>query len=192
MSPILSELENVETPRLRFRRLTQADAEVLFDIFSDDQVTRYLLSPSMATLEEAEESIRRKLDYYERGEAFQLAVEERATQTVVGTVTLFHIVAESKRAEIGYVLGKQHWGRGLMREAVEALVEVALSKLDFNRLEADIDPRNAASAKLLEHLGFQREGLLREREIAKGEVTDTAYYGLIKSDWLKRAESVPR
>jgi RimJ/RimL family protein N-acetyltransferase len=143
----------------------------------------------MTDISQAVESIRRKLEYYKGSEIFQLAVECKANGCFLGTSSLFHLNLESKRAEVGYVLARPYWGQGYMTEAAAALVDTAFGKLGFNRLEADIDPRNTASAKLLERLGFQREGLLRERELAQGQMTDTALYGLLKSDWDRKRSS---
>ncbi len=97
--------------------------------------------------------------------------------------TLFDINTICRRAEIGYALGSGVWGKGYMNEALTALLGYGFTELDLNRVEADIDPRNEASAKTLERLGFTREGLLRERWIVDGEVSDTAYYGLLRREW---------
>ncbi len=70
-----------------------------------------------------------------------------------------------------------------MNEALRTLVDHAFTTLDLNRLEADIDPRNLASAKTLERLGFQQEGLLRERWIVGDEISDTAFDGLLRREW---------
>ena len=70
-----------------------------------------------------------------------------------------------------------------MNEALLRLLEFGFTELDLNRVEGDVDPRNVASAKSLERLGFKREGLLRERWIVGGEVSDTALYGLLRSEW---------
>ena len=70
-----------------------------------------------------------------------------------------------------------------MHEALSALVDYAFKTLGLNRLEADIDPRNHASARTLERLGFQKEGHLRERWIVSGEISDTWWYGLLRRDW---------
>lgn len=89
----------------------------------------------------------------------------------------------SRRAEIGYVLAREVWGRGLMHEALSALVALAFQTLNLNRLEADIDPRNTASTNSLARLGFVQEGFLRERWIVGSEVSDTALFGLLRSEW---------
>ena len=72
-----------------------------------------------------------------------------------------------------------------MHEALQALLQHAFDRLDLNRLEADIDPRNLASARTLERLGFQKEGYLRERWIVNDEVSDTALYGLLRREWRR-------
>ncbi len=76
-----------------------------------------------------------------------------------------------------------------MSQALQALLGYAFQTLDLNRLEADIDPRNLASAKTLERLGFQKEGHLRERWIVNDEVSDTALYGLLRREWLERSSA---
>ena len=70
-----------------------------------------------------------------------------------------------------------------MHEALAAFLAYALPTFDLHRVEADIDPRNATSARTLERQGFQREGLLRERWIVGGEVCDTAFYGLLAREF---------
>jgi RimJ/RimL family protein N-acetyltransferase len=76
-----------------------------------------------------------------------------------------------------------------MHEALQALLGYAFQTLEFNRLEADIDPRNVASAKTLERLGFQKEGHLRERWIVNDEISDTDLYGLLRRDWQEHSRA---
>ena len=87
---------------------------------------------------------------------------------------------------MGYGLAEAAWGQGFAAEAVGALPRHGFDALDLDRVEADIDPRNTASARLLERLGFTREGLLRERWIVDGEVSDSAIYGLLKREFKAR------
>jgi len=93
----------------------------------------------------------------------------------------FHVA--SRRAEIGYALGRPYWGSGYMHNAQQALLCYSFQTLALNRLEADIDPRNLASARTLERLGFKKEGHLRERWIANDEISDTYLYGLLRREW---------
>ena len=86
---------------------------------------------------------------------------------------------------MGYALGRAHWGNGYIWEALNALLAYAFEELGMHRIEADVDPRNAASIRTLERLGFVREGYLRERWHVGGEIQDALFYGLLRSDWEK-------
>ena len=173
----------LETPRLQLRPLVDTDAEALMALYADERVARYLSRPAWTSLDQARASITRAQAGLEAGEGLRLAVLQQGQARVIGDVVLFDFVPQCRRAEMGYALAADHQGHGYMREALTALLDHAFTALDLNRIEADIDPRNAASARILERLGFQREGLLRERWIVAGEVSDTALYGLIRSDW---------
>lgn len=170
------------TPRLRLRPLRADDAEALFAVFSDPEVMRYWSTPPWTSIDQAHQRIAADTAGMAAGEHLRLGIERQADGRLVGQCTLFDIVPSCRRAEIGYCLARHAWGQGLMHEALQALVAHGFGPMDLNRIEADIDPRNAASARSLERLGFVREGLLRERWIVDGEVSDSALYGLLRSD----------
>ena len=174
----------LDTPRLHLRPLTAADAEALLRMHADPQVMRYWSTPPWAGIEQALAMIDTDREALPAGRHLRLALTLRGgDDTLVGTGSLFNFQEASRRAEIGYVLAREVWGRGLMHEALSALVGFAFETLNLNRLEADIDPRNAASAKSLARLGFVQEGFLRERWIVGDEVCDTALFGLLRSAW---------
>jgi RimJ/RimL family protein N-acetyltransferase len=118
-------------------------------------------------------------------EYLRLGIELSATGELLGTCTLFGINAQCRRAEVGYVLASPAWGQGYMNEALSGLIEYAFAELNLNRIEADIDPRNESSRRVLERLKFVREGYLRERWIVGEEVSDTALYGLLQREWKR-------
>lgn len=177
----------LSTNRLTIRRLIPADARSYFDIFSNADVMRYWSSPPLDNLKQAEEKIASILAHYEAGDLYQLAITRKSDGQMIGTCTLHQIHVQNRRAEVGYALGRPYWGSGYMNEAMHALVDYAFGAMKLHRLEADIDPRNESSAKSLERLGFVREGLLRERWIVDGEVSDSALYGLLASEWQRTA-----
>ena len=104
---------------------------------------------------------------------------------LIGTVTLFHLELAQGRAEIGYAQAQAYWGNGYLHEALQALLNYAFEEMQLRRLEADVDPRNTASIKTLERLGFQKEGFLRERWCVLGEIQDAFFYGLLKRQWIR-------
>jgi ribosomal-protein-alanine N-acetyltransferase len=170
---------------VRLRRLDPADAAALFGMFSDPEVMRYWSRPPMADPAQAEALLEQVLADYGTGASLPLGIERSRDSILVGNCTLHHFHETSRRAEIGYCLGRAYWGHGYMHEALQALVRYAFGDLDLNRLEADIDPRNLRSARSLERLGFVKEGHLRSRWIVAGEVSDTGFYGLLRDDWQR-------
>ncbi|MBS1718544.1 MAG: GNAT family N-acetyltransferase [Armatimonadetes bacterium] len=176
------------TERLRLRPPCAADAPALFDIFSDGEVMRYWSSLPWKSMKEAEEYVTHSIEDLKGSEALQLGIELAESKRIIGTATLFHFHKPSRRAEIGYALGRNYWGKGYMIEAMTALINHSFNTLGLNRLEADIDPRNIPSARLLERLGFEREGALRQRWIVNGEISDTWLYGLLHEDWRRARE----
>ncbi len=177
----------IDTARLRLRRLTLADAPALLTVFSDPEVTRYWSTPPWQTLAEAEASIKESLASYEQGDNLRLAIALKGSDQLIGVISLYRIQAGNRRGDVGYALARDHWRQGYLGEAMEAFLRHAFGALDLNRIEADIDPRNAASAALLQKMAFRHEGHMRERWIVNGEVCDTDFYGLIRRDWETRA-----
>lgn len=179
-------LPTIETERLRLRHLEESDTNSLFEIFSDEEAMRFW---SWTPFKERAQAAKLLADIHEnfrQKSHFQWGIALRADDQVIGTTTLFRFDDQSRRAELGYILNRRFWGRGYAGEALSALLDFAFDELNLNRLEADIEPRNAASVKTVERLGFQKEGLLRERWIVEGETQDTAFYGLLKRDWEQR------
>lgn len=177
------------TPRLRLRPLADADAQALLRIHAEPRVMRFSNSPCWTGLEQAQGLIEASRRWLAAGSALCLAIEPADGTEVIGTCTLYDLDRGSRRAELGFVLGLQAWGRGCMAEALGAFLRHAFGDLDLNRVEADTDPRNASAVKTLERQGFVREGLLRERWITEGQVSDAAMYGLLRRDWLCAREA---
>ena len=179
-------LLTIEAGRVRLRWLTEGDVPALFSIFSNPEVMRYWSSPPFKNVDAAAELLADIHDSFARRVLFQWGVARREDDLVIGTCTLFHLDTRNRRAELGYALGREHWGKGHMREALGALLGFAFTDLNLHRLEADVDPANAASIKSLERLGFQREGHLRERWLVAGGVYDSLFYGLLRREWQAR------
>ena len=183
LPPVLS------TARLRLRPFKQDDAAALFRIFSDAEVVRFWSVGAWTELAQAQTMIDEALAAYREGGLYRYAIALADTDELIGICNLRGFFEQNRRCELGYALGSAHWGRGYAFEALDALLGHAFSALDMNRIEADIDPRNDASARLLERLGFRQEGYMPERWIVHGEKADTAFYGLLKRYWDERVLS---
>ena len=156
----------------------------LFAIHSDPLVMRYWSTPPWESIDAAHALIARSIAALKDGEYFQFGIEHRGEGRLVGKCAIFDLAPQCRRAEIGYGLARQDWGCGYAREALSALLRFGFEALDLNRVEADVDPRNLRSLRVLERLGFKNEGVLRERWIVGGEVSDSAIYGLLKRDFV--------
>ena len=174
---------SLHTERLVIRPLQKRDAQDLFTVFSDPEVMRHWSSKPWTSLDQAHEKISLDREALKTGESVILGIQRKQDNLLIGTCSLFEINEQCRRAEIGYILRSDTWGQGLMNEALHRLVDFGFSELNLNRIEADIDPRNLASAKSLLRLGFTKEGYLRERWIVEGVVSDTELYGLLHREW---------
>jgi len=178
----------ITTERVVLRWVSEDDIDSLYEVFSDPQVMRYWATPPYTRREAAVELQREIASGNESGTMLKWGLALRDSDRLIGTTTLFNLNLDNERAEIGYALGRAHWGKGYMNEALQGLLTHAFEVMQLRRLEADVDPRNANSIRTLERLGFQREGFLRERWHVAGEIQDAFFYGLLRREWLK---SVP-
>jgi ribosomal-protein-alanine N-acetyltransferase len=183
-------LPTLEGSRVILRWIGEADIDALYTIFSNPEVMRYWSTPPLTDREGAVALLQEIHDGFQQRTRLKWGVARRSDNVLLGTVTLVRFDFTHRRAEVGYILGREHWGHGYINEALRVLLDFVFGVLELHRLEADVDPRNAASIRTLERLGFQREGYLRERWQVGGEIMDSLFYGLLRPEWEKRCQSV--
>lgn len=170
----------LETARLLLRQLRDSDApEVLF-LRSDERVMRYIQRPPAQTIGEALEWIRRINQSVATGESCLWGLSLKPDERIIGTITLWNIEKEHYRAEIGYVLHPDYWGKRIMQEALTAVADFGFTNLNLHSIEGQVDPHNAASIRLMERNGFVREAYFRENFFFEGRFLDTAVYSLLR------------
>jgi RimJ/RimL family protein N-acetyltransferase len=175
------------TPRLHLRFINAADAPSLYAMFSDSEAMRYWSTAPWTDRAQAQALVADAMEGYASGSKLRMAIE--VDGKLAGVANLYAFNQQNRRCDVGYMLDRAFWGKGYMREAVAALLDFAFEKLDLHRIEADIDPRNHASAKLLQSLHFIKEGHLRERWIVNGEICDSDIYGLLRGDWRRAVKA---
>jgi ribosomal-protein-alanine N-acetyltransferase len=181
-------IPTISASRVSLRSVTASDADSLYAILSDPEVMRYSGScmkdrrEVTAFLAEVREGLLRR-------QSIQWGIARLTDDKIIGQVAFFNLDLVAGRAEIGFSLGRAYWGMGYMEEALQALIGYGFSKMDFRRIEADVDPRNLRSIHLLERLSFQKEGNLRQRWVIAGETQDSLFYGLLKKEWDGRRAS---
>jgi RimJ/RimL family protein N-acetyltransferase len=185
-------LPSLEGSRVRLRGFRESDFQALFELHSDPRVMRYWSFPAWTAPEQARDYFARGLAANDPDDMLCWVITLPGADTLVGTTTLASIDRAQGRAEIGYALGSAHWGRGLARDAVALVLDHAFDTLGLRRVEADIDPRNDGSMRLVRALGFRQEGLLRERWQVGGETCDSAWHGLLAREWREAREKLSR
>ena len=178
----------LNTRRLRLRSVTPEDIPFILKLFARSETNFYSGYDDIKTLADAEQMYE---TYLKPGfpNHFRVIIELKETGEPIGTIGLYYYTKESRRAEMGYDMLKEHWGLGLMTEAVDAILRYGFEELDLNRVEATTDSENAASNRVLERTGFTIEGRLRERHIYKDKIHDELFFGLLAAEWRNRVQS---
>lgn len=179
-------ITHIESRRLGLRPVEAADLSDLMEVNGDPKVTRFLPYAAWRSPQDGEAWLARMEALAATGTGRQLVVVRRSEPKVLGTMLLFRHDEGSARVELGYALGRAHWRQGIMREAIEVACSHAFGALGIRRIEAEVNPDNAASCRLLAGVGFVLEGRLRKRWVAKGEAHDTNVYGCLAEEWLAR------
>lgn len=174
---------DLQTPRLILRALQPGDVRGYLDIFSDPQSMEFWSGEHITTLDEAEDMLAQDFEWVKSGEALCWGIALPETNQLIGKISLYFFSKQNRRAETGYILNREFWGRGLMTEALGAVLRYAFDELKAHRIEADVDPDHAASLALLEKFGFVREGTLRDRWFVHGEWHDSIMLGLLSKDF---------
>ena len=138
----------------------------------------------MTDRQEAVDYAKGILDGFARRDLLNWIVADTGNDRMIGTATLYEINAQHARAGLGYALMPEHWGKGLAKEAATLAISYGFLELGLHRIEADTEPNNLRSNRVLERLGFQREGRLRERFFHPDGIQDSRIFGLLRSEWI--------
>ncbi|MCD6069082.1 MAG: alanine acetyltransferase [Bacteroidetes bacterium] len=167
------------TERLILRRVVREDAETLFRFRTDERVLKYLLRDKAESMEEIYAFIEKGDEEIRQGNALWWGMELKDQPGFIGNVGYRISKKEHYRAEAGYSMFPEYFGKGLMNEAFVKTLEYAFQTIGLHSLEAVIDPDNLPSQKLLERNNFVREAYFREDYYYNGKFYDSAVYSLI-------------
>ena len=173
--------ENIETERLALRAPTLANAAAIFNSYAQDtEVTRYLIWQPHKNIQETEGFLSDCIAAWGGHTRFPYIIMLKGSGEVIGMI---EIRINGFKADVGYVLSRQHWGKGIATEALRSLVEWALRQESMYRVWALCDVDNLASVRVLEKVGMQREGVLRRQMIhpnISNEPRDCYCYAAVK------------
>lgn len=174
--------QTIKTERLTLRRFTHNDAQAMFDNWANDErVTRYLTWGPHGTVDVTKYIINDWCSSYEKENFYSWAIEFEGK--LIGSIACVDTDENSEHGEIGYCIGHDFWGKGIMTEAVNAVTDYLINKIGYNRLEIGHATKNPASGKVAQKCGYTYEGTKREYfKALYGEYLDIAFYSILKSD----------
>ena len=175
--------QRIETHRLILRPFRAEDAEDMFANWaSDPEVTRFLTWPPHSDAGVTRWLLSQWISHYEDGGYFQWAIELRETGAVIGSIAVVKLEEAIGSAEIGYCLGRAFWGRGIMPEALRAVMDYLFDTAGLNRVWAGHDVNNPKSGRVMEKAGMRKEGILRASGINNQGIRDVAVWAALRDD----------
>jgi len=173
----------VETERLILRKMRMSDASDVYRYAKDPEVARHVLWEAHRSLWETRDYIRFLIYQYRNGDPGSWAITLRETGRVIGTIGYMNYHADNATVEVGYSLSREQWGKGLMTEALDAVIGETFRVLKLHRIEAMHFTDNPASGRVMEKCGMRHEGHMRERICCKGVFRDVEMWAILRRDW---------
>jgi ribosomal-protein-alanine N-acetyltransferase len=182
---IFDPFPSITSNRLLLRKITDRDVNEIFFLRSDEEVMRYIDKAPAESLDDAYDFIKKITGLEKNTDAITWAITLKADPKLIGTICLWNIQKEHYRAEVGYNLHPAYWGKGIMNEAILEVINYGFDIMKLHSIEANVNPDNRASIKLLERNNFTREAYYRENYYFNGKFLDTAIYSLLASNHRK-------
>ena len=179
--------KELETKRLVFRRFETDDAEYIFKNWAnDDEVTKYLTWPSHKNIDETIEIRKKWMKEYEKNDFYQWAIVLKEINEPIGSISVVKQSDDIKMVHIGYCIGKKWWNKGIVSEALNALIKFFFEEVGINRIESRHDPNNPNSGKVMAKCGMKYEGHMRQADKNNQGIVDYIEYGIIAEDYFKK------
>ena len=176
----------LETDRLILREMTLGDVEFYFRHSNNEKVVEGSCFPGPKTLEAAKEELELYcIRPFKDDKGIRWGIVRKGNEELIGTCGYYYWNKTSRRADIGYDLDPAHWGEGIMTEALSAALRYGFEEMGLNRVQAVIDSENVKSIKLVERLGFKKEGVLRQNSYFRGRFRDEVCFSILKEERMK-------
>lgn len=184
-------INKLESKRTRLRRIKLSDAKSIASHAKSREISRYTFIPSPYTTTDAIKYIRVCHGQYRNKKFYNFGIELLETGEIIGMMSIVQMSRKYHNAEIGYWLGKKHWGGGIAREALEILLKHCFVELKLHRVYAHVMHPNTASAKLLKKAGFKFEGIARQQIKRRGKWMDMLWFGMLAGEYHKLKKRGP-
>ena len=175
----------IETERLILRRAVPEDAESMFRNWANDaEVTKYLTWPPHESIGVTRQVLESWLAGYEKDDYYQWMIVLKETGEPIGSLNAA-TVGRAQSAHIGYCIGKAWWHRGIMPEALRAVMAYLFDEVGYHRIEAMHDPNNPNSGRVMRKCGMKYEGTTRASDWNNQGICDAAHYAILYADWAQ-------
>ncbi|MFW9991751.1 MAG: GNAT family N-acetyltransferase [Candidatus Odinarchaeota archaeon] len=182
----MKEFPAITTERLVLRKPLSEDIDSYFKICQNEEVMRFYGKEPYQKREQAEKDMEWMLGIFAKDEGVRWVITLKGKDECIGDLGFDHWEKKHFKCEIGYKLKQECWGKGYMTEAARSMIDYIYKELDMNRIYAFVDPANPPSYKVLKHLGFQKEGTLRESAYEKGTFIDLQVFSLLRREWKRK------
>jgi len=174
----------IETERLVLRRYIPEDAQAMYDNWaSDPEVTKFLTWPTYTSVEPAKMIIGEWIKAYENDDFYQWTIVLKENgEAPIGGISVVDKDDKVMRAEVGYCLSRSFWHRGIMTEALNAVIDYLIFEVGMNRVEARHDTNNPNSGAVMKKCGMKYEGTSRQADWNNQGVCDAAHYAILASE----------
>ncbi len=174
----------LETERLILRRFVIEDTEAMYRNWaSKDEVTKFLTWPTHADIEDTRELLRGWIADYQKADFYNWAIELREVGEVIGNISVVCVKEKIGCAELGYCIGSDWWGFGIMPEAGKTVIRYLFEEVGFNRIAAAHDRNNPKSGRVMQKIGMTYEGMLRKAGFCNQGVIDEVWYSILKDEY---------
>ena len=182
---VFENFPELESGRLIFRQILLDDSEKLFEIRSNSEVMKFMDVEPMKSLAEAENLISSVSESFRIRTGINWGIVEKHSNEFIGYFGFWRIDVKNCRGEIGYALHPKFWDKGYMSETLNTLIEYGFNELHLHSIEANVNPYNLSSIKLLEKVGCKQEAYFKESFLFRTEFKDSIIYSLLKKDFIK-------
>lgn len=172
----------IQTERLTLRKMKVSDSASLFKIWSDPEITKFMNIDNFTDESQAVEMIKFLNNLSLESKAIRYSIIELESNGIIGSCGYNSLDLSNSKAEIGYDISKDHWGKGYAPEVVQSLMDYAFNTLKLNRIEAKVEPENHNSIRVLQKLNFTFEGTMRKCEKSKGKFIDLSIFSKLVTD----------
>ena len=174
----------LETNRLIFRKCVIEDSEAMYHNWaSENEVAKFLTWPPHSDVEVTKTILSNWIACYNRADYYNWAIELKEIGEIIGNISVVCVKERIECADLGYCMGTNWWGLGIMPEAGKAVVRYLFEEVGFNRIAAAHDKNNPKSGRVMQKIGMTYEGTLRKAGFCNQGVMDEVWYSILRDEY---------